>query len=70
MVDADIKGSFENISHELMMSKVEHYIADKRLSGLLEAYLKQGIMAEGEAGKPPRGRSKALYSVPCWQIFT
>ena len=41
----------DNISHELMMSKVEQHIADKRLLGLLEAYLKQDIMADGESWK-------------------
>jgi hypothetical protein len=34
-----------------MMSKVEQHIADKRLLGLLEAYLKQDIMADGESWK-------------------
>ncbi len=35
VVDADIKGYFDNISHELMMNKVEQYIADKPLLSLL-----------------------------------
>ena len=55
VVDADIKGYFDNISHELMMSKVEQHIADKRLLRLLEAYLKQDIMADGESWKATQG---------------
>ena len=55
VVDADIKGYFDNISHELMMNKVEQHIADKALLNLLEAYLKQDIMVDGESCKANKG---------------
>jgi RNA-directed DNA polymerase len=64
IVDADIKGYFDNISHELMMSKVEHHIADKRLLGLLEAYLKQDIMADGESWKASQGTPQGAVLSP------
>jgi RNA-directed DNA polymerase len=64
VVDADIKGYFDNISHELMMSKVEQYIADKRLLRLLEAYLKQDIMTECASWKPSQGTPQGAVLSP------
>ena len=64
VVDADIKGYFDNISHELMMSKVEQYIADKKLLKLLEAYLKQDIMVEGESWKATQGTPQGAVLSP------
>jgi RNA-directed DNA polymerase len=64
VVDADIKGYFDHISHELMMSKVEHYIADKRLLSLLEAYLKQDIMTECASWKPSQGTPQGAVLSP------
>lgn len=64
VVDADIKGYFDNISHELMMNKVEQYIADKPLLSLLEAYLKQDIMVEGESWKANKGTPQGAVLSP------
>lgn len=64
VVDADIKGYFDTISHELMMSKVEQHIADKRLLRLLEAYLKQDIMADGESWKATQGTPQGAVLSP------
>ena len=70
VVDADIKGYFDNISHELMMSKVEQYIADKRLLRLLEAYLKQDIMTECASWKPSQGTPQGAVITPLTQKRT
>lgn len=64
VVDADIKGYFDNISHELMMNKVEQHIADKRLLSLLEAYLKQDVMSEGKHGKATQGTPQGAVLSP------
>jgi RNA-directed DNA polymerase len=64
VVDADIKGYFDTISHELMMSKVEQHIADKRLLSLLEAYLKQDIMADGESWRATQGTPQGAVLSP------
>jgi len=64
VVDADIKGYFDNISHALMMDKVEQYIADKSLLSLLEAYLKQDIMIECESWKPSQGTPQGAVLSP------
>ena len=64
VVDADIKGYFDNISHELMMNKVEHYIADKAVLSLLNAYLKQDIMIDGESWKANKGTPQGAVLSP------
>jgi RNA-directed DNA polymerase len=64
VVDADIKGYFDTISHELMMSKVEQHIADKQLLSLLETYLKQDIMTECESWKPSQGTPQGAVLSP------
>ena len=48
VVDADIKGFFDNISHEWMMKFLEHEIDDKNLMRYIKRFLKAGVM---EAGK-------------------
>jgi RNA-directed DNA polymerase len=47
-VDADIKGFFDNVSHEWLVKFLEHKIADRNLIRLVVRFLKAGIM---EAGK-------------------
>ena len=46
------------------MSKVEQHIADKRLLRLLEAYLKQDIMADGESWKATQGTPQGAVLNP------
>jgi len=47
VVDADIKGFFDNISHEWMIKFLEHRIADKRMIRTINRILKAGVMEEG-----------------------
>lgn len=44
VVDADIKGYFDNIPHEQLMDQVSGKISDSRVLGLIEKMLKQGVM--------------------------
>jgi RNA-directed DNA polymerase len=46
VVDIDIKGYFDAISHGKLMSKVEERIADGRVLELLNSFLKAGVMEE------------------------
>lgn len=47
VVDADIKGFFDNIPHTLIMAGVATEIADGNILSLIEKFLKSGIMEEG-----------------------
>ncbi len=48
ILDADIKGFFDNIDHVWMMKFLEHRIADKRMLRLIQKWLKAGVSEEGE----------------------
>jgi len=49
VVDADIKGYFDNIPHHKLMEKIGKKISDGRVLKLLESYLQAGVM-ETEKG--------------------
>ena len=46
--DADIKGFFDNVSHERLLELLKQRIADPRLLWLIERVLKAGVMIEGQ----------------------
>jgi RNA-directed DNA polymerase len=58
-VDVDIKAYFDKIPHDKLMRLVRERIADSSVLGLIEAFLKQGIMEDGsmlaEAGEREEG---------------
>jgi len=60
VLDADIKGFFDNIPHSLIMKLVARKIADGNILRLIEKFLKSGVMEEGvfkktEIGTPQGG---------------
>jgi retron-type reverse transcriptase len=60
VLDADIRGFFDAISHEWMVKFVEHRIGDKRVIRLIQKWLKAGVLEEGiwtqvEDGTPQGG---------------
>jgi len=63
VVDVDIKGYFDAIPHDRLMALVREHLADGRVLGLIEGFLKQGVMEgtelvkteEGMPGDEPQG---------------
>lgn len=55
VVDADIKGYFDNISHDRLMERIEERIADSRVLALIRMFLTQGIMEDGKCWEPELG---------------
>jgi RNA-directed DNA polymerase len=51
VVEVDIKGYFDAISHDRLMALVREHIADGRVLGLIEGFLKQGVMEGTERAK-------------------
>ena len=47
IVDIDIKGYFDAIPHERLMTKVSEKIVDGKVLKLIEGFLKAGVMEEG-----------------------
>ena len=75
IIDADIRGFYDNISHEWLMKFVEHRIADPRMLRLLKKWLKAGVSEDGEWSprKLERRRGRSFHrSMPtcsytmCW----
>ena len=63
VVDVDIKGYFDSIPHQRLMELVKEHVADGRVLGLIESFLKQKVMdplgwietEEQEEGTPQGG---------------
>lgn len=60
VIEGDIKGCFDNIDHHLLMQRVRGRVGDKKVLRLILAFLKAGILAEGNirhsvAGTPQGG---------------
>lgn len=56
VVDADIKGFFDNIDHEWMLRMLAERINDKALLGLIRKWLKAGVLEEdGKVTSPLTG---------------
>jgi RNA-directed DNA polymerase len=60
VVDADIKGFFDNVDHNWILEFVKYRISDKRFIDLIEKFLKAGVMEKGkfhtsELGTPQGG---------------
>lgn len=48
ILDADIRGCFDQMNHEWTRKFVEHRVADPRLLRLLQKWLKAGVSEEGQ----------------------
>ena len=60
VVDADIKGYFNNISHDKLMLMVKQRVSDRRIHKMIWKWLKAGVMENGgytesELGSPQGG---------------
>jgi len=55
VLDADIKGFFDNVSHEWMIKFLEHRINDKNLIRIIVRFLKSGVMENGKYMKTEKG---------------
>ena len=67
VVDADIKGYFDNINHDKLMLMVKQKISDRRMLKLVWKWLKAGVIEKGELyeseiGSPQGGVISPLLS--------
>ena len=67
IIDADIRGCFDNISHEWLIKFLEHRIADRRMLRLLKKWLRAGVSEDGEwsptkVGTPQGAVISPLYA--------
>lgn len=52
IVEGDIKACFDEISHPALMDRVRRRVGDKRVLGLVKAFLKSGILDEDRLLRP------------------
>lgn len=67
VVDMDLEKFFDKVNHDILMSKLEKKIRDKRLLLLIRKYLKSGILINGvsitsEEGTPQGGPLSPLLA--------
>lgn len=55
VVDADIKGFFDNVDHKWMLECLKQRVADKNFLRLIVRFLKAGIMEEGKYFETEKG---------------
>jgi len=48
VLDCDIRGFFDNLSHEWLLKFIQHRVADPRILRLIQKWLKAGVMEEGQ----------------------
>jgi group II intron reverse transcriptase/maturase len=67
VLDVDIRGFFDAISHEWLVKFVEHRIADQRVVRLIQKWLNAGVLEDGkrtrtEEGTPQGGSASPLLA--------
>ena len=67
MLDADIRGFFDNIDHEWMLKFLEHRIADRRILRLIRKWLKAGVSEDGQVVEDHGGDAAGVgdFTAPC-----
>ena len=67
VLDLDIKGFFDGLSHEWLVRFVEHRIADRRVVRLIQKWLNAGVLEDGKRirvgeGTPQGGSASPLLA--------
>jgi RNA-directed DNA polymerase len=64
VLDADIRGFFDNLSHEWAMKFVEHRVADRRMLRLIQKWLRAGISEDGQWSESKVGTPQGAVVSP------
>jgi group II intron reverse transcriptase/maturase len=64
VLDADIRGFFDSISHEWMLKFVPHRVADRRILRLIQKWLKAGVLEEGQWSETEIGTPQGAVVSP------
>jgi group II intron reverse transcriptase/maturase len=64
VLDADIRGFFDNMSHEWTMKFVEHRVADRRILRLIQKWLKAGVSEDGQWSETKMGTPQGAVVSP------
>jgi RNA-directed DNA polymerase len=64
ILDADIRGFFDNMSHEWTMKFMEHRVADNRILRLIGKWLKAGVSEDGKWSETKAGTPQGAVISP------
>ena len=64
VLDADIRGFFDNMSHEWIMKFIEHRVADHRILRLIQKWLKAGVSEDGQWSETKLGTPQGAVVSP------
>ena len=64
VLDADIRGFFDNVDHEWMMRFLQHRIADRRVLRLIQKWLKAGVSEDGTWSETKVGTPQGAVVTP------
>jgi group II intron reverse transcriptase/maturase len=64
VLDADIKGFFDHVSHEWMLKFLAHRVADNRILRLVQKWLKAGVSEDGEWSETTEGTPQGAVVSP------
>jgi RNA-directed DNA polymerase len=64
ILDADIRGFFDNLSHQWMVKFIEHRVADRRILRLVQKWLRAGVSEAGEWSKTEVGTPQGSVASP------
>ena len=64
MLDADIRGFFDNIDHEWMLRFLQHRIADRRILRLIRKWLTAGVSEDGQWSRTTVGTPQGSVISP------
>jgi RNA-directed DNA polymerase len=64
VLDADIRGFFDNLSHEWAIKFVEHRVADHRVLRLIQKWLKAGVSEDGQWSESKVGTPQGAVVSP------
>jgi len=54
IIDADLKGYFDTIPQDKLLKAISEKVADGKILGMIEKYLKQGVMETGKGWQPTK----------------
>src|SRR5213079_1493413 len=64
VLDADIRGFYDNLSHEWTMKFIEHRVADRRILRLIQKWLKAGVSEDGQWSETKLGTPQGAVVSP------
>jgi len=64
ILDADIRGFFDNLDKSWVVKFVEHRVADPRILRLIKKWLKAGVMEDGKWSEPKTGSPQGSVISP------